>query len=222
MRTRLEVLAAVILIALLARASFQVRALEARAAAAENVRDSLLVEEAAAWAAAAGWESQFADSTQAMIEEIVATDAELAVLRDRMEEANALVSGYVSLIAVVQDSMASLATSRDTTTPCPTWWAGEIDDELLTARWRFERFAERLDFGPYRVRAPGRLVTTHAGDGRWHVAAMGSDPRVRLELGDVWISPPSPVEVRMCQVSTKATWAGLGAVGGMVAWELAR
>lgn len=222
MRTKLEVVGAVLLLALLAASSFRAGSLEGRLDAAERVRDSLLVEEAAAWAAAEGWESRFADSAQAMLDEIMAMDTELASLYGRMEEANARVSGYVSLIAVVEDSLASLATSRDTTAVCPAWWAGEIDDDLLTARWRFERFAERLDFGPYQVRAPGRLVTVQGGDGRTLVAAMGSDPRVNLGIPNVWLSPPPPVEVQVCAPATLAIAAGIGFAGGLLTWEFAR
>ncbi len=94
---------------------------------------------------------------------------------------------------------------------------GDIDDGLLAGAWRFT-LPQAEHMLTYDVTVPGELVVSVTGDGRTLVTARSTHERAALSLGEIFVDPPPPVEVRRISFMQ----AGIAFLAGIVTWEFAR
>ena len=65
---------------------------------------------------------------------------------------------------------------------------------------------------------PGDLIVSVTGDGRTLITARSTHERAALNLGEIFVDPPPPVEVRRLSF----TQAALFYLAGIITWEFAR
>lgn len=211
MRTRLEIAAVLVAVVWMAVMSFQVQQAKRDAEAAGQVRDSLLMEVAAADAASNGWAVQFGVMEKDLLGKIARRDSLSALLARDLDRANARVRSLVEVVAVLKDSLVSQGTPGDTTPSGETTYTGELDDGLLRATWGF--VPPELSLA-YSVRVGLEIITSEGG-GRWLVAARASDPRVSLSVPAFYFEPPEPLQ--KCTFGAKAKWFLFGNLTGVAA-----
>ena len=208
MRTKIELGALLVVVISLAVMSFKVKGYQAELIAAERVRDSLLLEEAAAEAAADGWAVQFGELETDLLGRVARRDSMSQRLAASLERANARVRSLVEVVAVLKDSLVSVGAPGDTTEAGEVTFHGAINDGLLTGSWRFLQPSLFLTYG---VTVPLEIITSEGG-GRWLVTARSSDPRVSLSVPGFYFEPPAPVQ--KCGLGTRVRWLLMGGLTG--------
>ena len=211
MRTKIEVFVAVCLIGLAMSFSLRLRHEQQEREQAEQVRDSLFLEEAANNAALDGWAVKFGTLQKDMNGEFARRDSMAARLVKDLDKAHAQIRSLVEVVVSLNDSLTSVGTPTDTTEAGAVTYTGTMDDGLLRATWGF--LAPELSL-TYGVTVPLELVTSEAG-GRWMLVARSKDPRVVVSVPTFYFSPPTPTQV--CTMGQKAKVFGLGSVIGILA-----
>ncbi len=147
-------------------------------------------------------------------------------LAEELGEANVRVGLLAEVNATARGNIISLGTQLSAaeaeargleTDSATVAFGGDIDDGLLEGSWTFTlpRAEHML---AYDVTVPGELVVSLTGDGRTLVTARSTHERASLNLGDVFVDPPPPVEVRRISFMQ----AGIAFLAGIITWEFAR
>lgn len=118
--------------------------------------------------------------------------------------------------AVGQIEAAGVVHARDPES-LPDSVTAEVDDGLLAARLYY-RPPNVLGADPYRVSIELVSAVTETPDGRALFTARAADPRVTVRLGDVYWSPPPPVNY--CGLGTRVKWGLGGSVAGFTLQQL--
>jgi hypothetical protein len=199
------------------------RALDARDARVDSLRTETLT----ARAAAMGWETRLASATEDLelrLQELGDSTAllarEKAELAREVEELGGrlatMVDLYASLAGTIETHDAVVHSSDSAHTGESVYSpvnkvdsvTAAIDDGLLSGRMAFVP-PSTLDLD-YSVRLALALGIIEAADGRLLATARAEDPRVALTFGEVYWSPPAPVNY--CGIMTRIGW-GLGGAG---------
>jgi hypothetical protein len=170
------------------------------------------------------WEVRIATQDDDLQGRLASGDSARARLAEELAEANVRVGLLAEVNATARGNIISLGTQLSaaeaeaiTGDEATVAFEGDIDDGLLTGAWQFllPQAQHTLD---YDVTVPGELVVSVTGDGRTLVTARSTHERAALNLGDVFVDPPPPVEVRRLSF----TKAALFYLAGIVTWEFAR
>lgn len=172
------------------------------------------------------WEVRIATQEDDLQGRLAAGDEARQRLATELAEANVRVGLLAEVNATARGNIISLGTqlseaeaeARGLETDSATVaFGGDIDDGLLAGAWTFTlpRAEHMLT---YDVTVPGELVVSVTGDGRTLVTARSTHERAALNLGDVFVDPPPPVEVRRISFMQ----AGIAFLAGIVTWEFAR
>ncbi len=172
------------------------------------------------------WEVRLAVQDDDLSGRLAAGDSARQVLAAELADANVRVGLLVEVNATARGQIISLGTQLsaaeaearglevDSTTVA---FGGDLDDGLLVGSWTFTlpRAEHML---AYDVTVPGELVVSLTGDGRTLVTARSTHERAALRLGEIFVDPPPPVEVRRLSFMQ----AGIAFLAGIVTWEFAR
>ena len=170
------------------------------------------------------WEVRIATQEDDLQGLLASGDSARARLAEELSEANVRVGLLAEVNATARGNIISLGNQLSaaeaeeiTGDPATVAFEGDIDDGLLTGAWQFllPQAQHTLDYG---VTVPGELVVSVTGDGRTLVTARSTHERASLNLGDVFVDPPPPVEVRRISFMQ----AGIAFLAGIVTWEFAR
>jgi len=211
MRTRLEIVAAIVVVAGWFVLSMKLQASERARHSAERVRDSLAIEAVAQEAMADGWEVRFGELDRDLRDRLAGRDSVTLRLAKSLDRANAQVRSLVDIVATLEDSLASVGAPEIDADGSVVAWAGNVEDGLLTGSWRFAPPELALR---YSVAVPLEIVTSEGGDGRWLVTARATDPRASAQVEGFWFAPPPPVQIARCTLPQVARWLGIGVVAG--------
>jgi hypothetical protein len=214
MRLKLEVFVVLCLLGLATSMSLKLERSRRDLAIASQLRDSLLIEDAASRAKLDGWEVRFGQREEELGNMVARRDSISARLARSLDKANARILSLTTLTAILKDSLTSLGTPGDTTSTGAVTYHGAINDGLLDASWRF--LAPSLSLA-YRVSVPLEIVTSEGGDGRWLVTARATDARAAVSVGEFWFSPAPPVQVSKCTLKQTGLRFGIGILAGVLA-----
>ncbi len=190
--------------------------------------DSLRSEALAARLVADGWETRWAVTEEVLVGRLLSLQDSTALLgreKAALAEQVELLGGRLALVTdlyasvrgqlVAHDAVVHGADDYDQSADSIT---AEVDDGLLSGRLVYVP-PSTLGINPYSVALELVLGIAETPDGRALATARAADPRVSLRYGDVYWSPPPPVQV--CSLGTRLEWgawgAALGVVGGVVA-----
>ena len=170
------------------------------------------------------WEVRFAENTNNLNALLADGDSARQLLAGELDEANVRVGLLVEVNATARGNIISLGeqlgqaeATELTGGEATVAFQGDIDDGLLVGDWTFE-LPEIKHTLTYDVTVPGELVVSTTGDGRTLVTARSTHERAMLNLGQIFVDPPPPVEVRKLSFTQALIFLGAGAVG----WELIR
>ena len=196
-----------------------------REAAALVRADSLLADAAISRLEADSvWEARIATEVDNLSSQLANGNEERQRLIDELEGANIRVGLLAEVNAVARGNIISLGeqlsaaeAAQISDDDATVAWRGDIDDGLLTGRWQFllPQAQHTLD---YNVDVPGDLIVSVTGDGRTLITARSTHERAALNLGEIFVDPPPPVEVRRLSF----TQAALFYLAGIITWEFAR
>jgi hypothetical protein len=172
------------------------------------------------------WEVRLATQDDDLQGRLASGDSARAGLAAELAEANVRVGLLAEVNATARGNIVSLgaqlsaaeAEARGLEADSATVaFGGDLDDGLLVGSWTFTlpRAEHML---AYDVSVPGELVVSLTGDGRTLVTARSTHERAALRLGEIFVDPPPPVEVRRLSFMQ----AGIAFLAGIVTWEFAR
>ncbi len=172
------------------------------------------------------WEVRLAVQDDDLSGRLAAGDSARQGLAAELAEANVRVGLLAEVNATARGNIISLGTQLSAaeaeargleTDSATVAFGGDIDDGLLSGAWTFTlpRAEHMLT---YDVMVPGELVVSLTGDGRTLVTARSTHERAALLLGEIFVDPPPPVEVRKISFMQ----AGIAFLAGIITWEFAR
>ena len=170
------------------------------------------------------WEVRLAVQDDDLSGRLASGDSARQVLAAELADANVRVGLLAEVNATARGQIISLGTQLSaaeaeeiTGDPATVAFQGDIDDGLLVGAWQFTlpRAEHMLT---YDVTVPGELVVSVTGDGRTLVTARSTHERAALGLGEIFVDPPPPVEVRRISF----TQGLIAFLAGIVTWEFAR
>jgi hypothetical protein len=211
MRLKIEVFVVLCLLGLATNMSLKLERSRRDLAVASQLRDSLLVEDAASRAELDGWAVRFGQREEELGNMVARRDSISARLARSLDKANARIRTLTTLTAVLEDSLTSLGSPGDTTATGAVTYHGAINDGLLDASWRFSVPSLFLS---YKATIPVEIVTSEGGDGRWLVTARATDARAAVSVGEFWFSPAPPVRVPYCSLKQTGWRVGIGLLAG--------
>ena len=162
---------------------------------------------------AAGYQTVLARVEDDLRRALAERDHWRALAREADAEPVALVDTEATAEAHIEGPAVPVVDSASV----PAGYAGEYADSTFGLRWA-------LLFGPpprfeadIRARLPIELVGYRLPDGSYGVTAVSPDPRVRIEVRDIVVSPQEP-ERR----GIPWKWMADAAVAAVVGWEMIR
>ena len=198
-----------------ARADAEANRVRADSIAAEKVVSEI--------AADSVWGVQFAEQVGNLQDELASRDDELGALASKLDSANVRIGLLTEVTASAQGQIVSLSDKNGELADSLSAmgisgeFSGQVEDDILTGRWSLllPQLQHTLD---YSVSIPGELVVSRSGDGRTIVTARSTNPRAALELGQVFVDPPTPAVTYRLSLKQAGVFMGVGAV----VWELMR
>lgn len=214
--TLLLVVAMVVAIAQTFRVGWAQEATEAARVRADSIAADAAI---ARLAADSVWEVRIADEVNDLQGILERGDSARQSLAMELDDANIRVGLLAEVNAVARGQIISLGEQMggENLGDSATAWEGDLDDGLLTGAWVF-RLPQALHTLNYNVNVPGELIVSLTGDGRTLVTARSTHERAALNLGQVFVDPPPPVEVRRLSF----TKAAMFYLAGIITWEFAR
>lgn len=191
--------------------------------------DSIRSEELAAQTSALGWETRFALTTEALTERLLSLMDSTALLGEEKAELARQVELLGGRLALLTDLYAEFRGTIEThdavvhsspaniTGNIPDSVTAQVNDGTLSGRLVY-RPPSTLAVDPYRVALELVLGLAETPDGRALVTARSPNPAVSLRYGDVFWSPPPPVQ--FCSLGTRLEWGAWGYAGGVATWPL--
>ena len=170
------------------------------------------------------WEVRLAVQDDDLSGRLAAGDSARQGLAAELAEANVRVGLLAEVNATARGNIISLGeqlsaaeATEITGDSASVAFRGDLDDGLLVGAWTFTlpRAEHMLT---YDVTVPGELVVSLTGDGRTLVTARSTHERAALRLGEIFVDPPPPVEVRKISFMQ----AGIAFLAGIITWEFAR
>ncbi len=172
------------------------------------------------------WEVRLATQDDNLQGRLASGDSARQVLAAELAEANVRVGLLAEVNATARGNIISLGTQLSAaeaeargleTDSATVAFGGDLDDGLLSGSWSFilPRAEHMLT---YDVTVPGELVVSQTGDGRTLVTARSTHERAALRLGEIFVDPPPPVEVRRISF----TQGLIAFLAGVITWEFAR
>ena len=215
----------IVLIVFAVAQQYRIGVAQSRAEAFRVTADSIAAEAAVREIELEGaWSVRFADETERLGDLLTEGDSAQARLASRLDDANVRIglltevtASATGQIESLSDANLSLLDSINSIGQVFGSWEGPVADEILTGSWGFT-LPDAAHILDYSVSIPGELVVSQAGDGRTIVTARATSSLATLELGQVFVDPPPPVEVKTLSWTRALIAALLGAVG----WEFVR
>lgn len=157
--------------------------------------------------------AQNADLETALAEE----ESGRALIAAELRNANARISSLTQVVAEARSSLTAMANTTETVEGRHTA-SGELTDGLLSADWIYMEPELALD---YSVRLPLEVIQSETGDGRVLVVARSADPRVTLDVPQVFVDPKPPEIIEHIPFMARIKHILYGAAGASVAaWVL--